>query len=518
MLERLTTQLQTWFAGLDGAARNRLFAGLAVAVLAVAGTGWFATRTRWAPLFSAPHALEELLDAAAALDAAGVPSKIESNNLLVADRDLGKARTALTATAIGPSLEDVTKLPMGLTPTAQSWAFLHSREGDLSRMINQIDGIAASSVYLVPRETSLYIGDDRPASASVMLRLEPGVAMSGGQVKAVVNLVANAVDGLDPDRVTLADDRGNLLAEGEPGSEGNDDTQLLLSYRRELEHDAEKSVSRALSPVLGGPSAFTVTATVDVDLTARDVSTRQIDVAKQATISEVTDEQNDEKRSAAGAPGVDSNLPERAPGAAGTPGSSSVKTAATVNYIYPTVDETTHVIAGTITRKSLAVQIDLNKVAELAGPDAEKIRSQLVDSVKAAVGYSEARDDLVTVTFVPFAAPTLIEAEVPSIALTEVATTGFPWALAAIALALVFWFVVRPLIAVATGTNRAVTAAADAPVDVPLADKDEDADLAARLRNVVESFNPVAADDLNRLVERESVQAAAVLRKWTARR
>jgi hypothetical protein len=40
----------------------------------------------------------------------------------------------------------------------------------------------------------------------------------------------------------------------------------------------------------------------------------------------------------------------------------------------------------------------------------------------------------------------------------------------------------------------------------------------ARLRNVVESFNPVAADDLNRLVERESVQAAAVLRKWTARR
>lgn len=519
MLERLITQLRTWFAGLDPAGRNRLLGGLLVSVLAIGATGWFATRTTWAPLFAIPHAEDELLDAAAALDAAGVGWRIDSNNLLVANTDLGKARGALKATAIGPSLEDVSKLPMGLTPTAQKWAILHAREGDLSRMINQISGIAASSVNLVPRDESLYFGDDRPASASVLLRLNPGVTMSSSQVHAVVNLVANAVEGLDPDRVTIADDRGNLLAAGDAQkANGPDDPRWLLEYRRELEHDAEKSVIQALAAVLGGPSAFTVTANIDVDLTSSVVSSRQLDITKQATISEVTDEQNDEKRSASGVPGVDSNLPERAPAASGSPGSSSVKTAATVNYAYPTTDETQHTVAGRINRKSIAVQIDANKVAALAGPDAEKVRAQLVDTVKAAIGYAEERKDLVTVTFVPFAAPTLLEAEVPRIAITEVAVTAFPWVLAAAALALVFLFVVRPLIAVATGTARAPLAAADDEISVPAAAKDEDADLAARLRNVVESFHPVAADDLNRLVERESVQAAAVLRKWTARR
>lgn len=519
MIERLTQQLRTWFAGLDPAARTRLYGGIALTVAVLIGTAWLTTRTNWQPLFQVPLPEGKLLDAAAALDEQAIGWKLENNNLYVDSSNLGKAKGALNAKEYAPELGQTQDFPLGASPRVQEYAMMRAREQTLVRAINEIDGISASAVNLVASEEPLYLGERRPASASVLLTLEPGVSLSESQVRGIASLVANAVENLDPDRVSIIDGQGRVLAEGRakpPTDPG--DPHFLQDYRRGVEEDTENAVVQALAPMFGTPAAFTVTAAVDVDLTSKEVTSRQLDITKQATISEVTDESTDQRNSPQGIPGVDSNLPERTGGATTTPGQSSNKASATVNYVYPTVDEKTHVTAGKILRKSIAVQIDQSKLGQIGGGDAAAAKSQIEAAVRAAIGFDEARNDQVVVTVVPFAPPEVLQAEAPTLAVTEVALSSAPYAVALAALAMVFLFIVRPMMAVATGTAKPASAVADAPVDVPPEEHDKDADLGERLRTMVESFNPVAADDLNRLVDRESVQAAAVLRKWTARR
>src|SRR3546814_13625828 len=60
-------------------------------------------------------------------------------------------------------------------------------------------------------EHSVFVRDQAAPSASVILKLQPGRALSDAQVRSVVNLVASSVPGMQPDSVTVVDQMGALL-------------------------------------------------------------------------------------------------------------------------------------------------------------------------------------------------------------------------------------------------------------------------------------------------------------------
>ncbi len=97
-----------------------------------------------------------------------------------------------------------------------------------------------------------------------------------------------------------------------------------------------------------------------------------------------------------------------------------------------------------------------------------------------------------------------------------------PYAVAILALVLVFGFVVRPVVKAVTRSPEEIAAAIAAATGESVEDgedgeENDDDDLAGRLRLLVENYEPVDAADLNRLVDREAEGAAQVLRQWSAK-
>lgn len=522
---RLSQRFLAWFNGLDPARRVRLLAAVAIAIVAAVGLSVWSSRVTYAPILSG-RGYEATLAAASAVDRAGIPYRIVTPDTLeVPVGQLGAAQGAIAAETDLPGLTDVSDLQLGLTPKAQDWAFLRAAEGDIARMLNGIGGIAGSQVHIVPRGQSLYIGEERPASASVFLKLEPGVELGASQVRAIVSLVGNAVDGLDSDHVSVADDRGNLLAigNGAPDDDALGEMKSLVEYRATLESRYERAVSQVLLPVLGYGGGFSVTASVDLDPVTKETTTRQLDSDKQAVVSQVEEESTENRNRAGGVPGVDANLPNSAAGS-GNANNASTRSSNTTNFAYPSVDEIARRPAGGVQRVSVAVQVDAARLAALVEGskgtlDAETLKRQIDGAVSAAIGFDTRRNDQVTVSYLPFALPIWTEggpdSEAPT---TETLFRVLPYLVAIAALFLLFWFVIRPVVSAVVRPIEPEVVPGELVEPARLV-KNEDADsLALRLKALVDGYQPIDHDDLNRLVDRESEMAADVLRNWARAR
>ncbi|MCA9566244.1 MAG: flagellar M-ring protein FliF [Myxococcales bacterium] len=511
--------LVAWHGELESRKRVQLYAAGAITLIAVALTGSWLSFTPYRPLISG-RAYDEVLDAAAALQPAEIPYRIEDNGTLsVPATRLGEARAALGSRQGLPALGDVADLRLGLTPKAQDWAFLRAREGDIARMINGIDGVSASRVNITPRVEALFADEEEPARASVFLKQRPGRKVGTAQVEAVVNLVASAVEGLEPQHVSVVNERGQLLSAGSFGTASSANTpEKLLEYQQAQERRYEGAVANALNPLLGYNGGFSVTATVDLEMTEEERLEKAVDTEKQALLSEQLHDSKSEKGEVGGIPGVDANLPERPAPAAGNSGRTETS-AVTSNYVYPTVDTKTVRPSGEVRRVSVAVQVDDKIVAGLAeagGVAVEDVKSRIEQAVKASVGFDEKRLDTVSVTFLPFAEPQWVEGGGAVLPWTEVASDVAPWGVAALALILGFLFVVRPLMAAVTRQEQhdIDEAAWLAEHGGPSSAVDPNAGLVDRLRQAASSFEAVDPGDLNKLAKQQSAAAAHVLRQW----
>ena len=539
-MNRFIEQIKTFYAELDASRRRMLVGGLVAALLAVGGTTWWASQEVYVPLLSGSP-VDQVRRVAGALETEEVPYRISSDGgrLDVPEQFMGKAWVLAASVDVLPSLSDVADMPKVLTPGQQDWAFNRAREGDIARMINQIHSVAATRVTVVPREEGTYFGEERPASASVLIRTVTGATLTQQQIRGITNLVANSVDGLESEGVTLVDDRGTLLASGAKQKElfGEGDAGKLLEYKTGVEQRLASSVGRALAPVLGNTTDFSVTAAVELDLTSRETVSREINVDRQAVMSEQVEESTQVNTATGGVPGVDANLPERG-GAQGLDRSSGKDESAeslgsTFNYSYPTVEQVSRSSAGGVERLSVAVQINQERLVALVKSknleaseeeiqaEVQALQSQLEQAVKTAVGFKEGRDQ-VEVSFLPFSEVAMVESSgTPVVSASEWMRYG----IAALGLALFFAFVVRPVIAklpeaakpkpskkkLAAAVARGGTGGVGGDDD----ELSEDENLASRLRKLVDNYQAVTADDLNMLVEREAEAAAQVIRLWT---
>ncbi len=510
--------LERWIAlwgELELKRRVQLVAVTVITVAVLVGVAVWSATPPWRPLVEG-RAYDELLDAAASLEESGIRYRIKDGSLQVPAGQLGAGQAALATMSDLPGLQDVGDVPLGLTPSAQGWAFVRAREGDLARVINAIDGIAASRVNIVPTKESLYLEEAEPARASVFVRLRPGRAIGDSQVRAIQNLVAGAVEGMTADRVAVVDDRGNLLANGAgPRDTAGDLPSVLLAYRADVERHYEDAVNQALYPMMGHEGRFSVTASVDVDLTTTSIKKTSLDTRNPGVVSEEVDEVTKERESAGGVPGVDANLPER-PGQGAQGALREEQSRITTSFKFPTVDETATRPAGTIKRVTVAVVVDSTKVAELAeagGTEASTVEEKIRDTVRAAVGMDASRSDEVIVNFMPFTPQPMIEESAGTVTATVLAHDSMPYMLVALALILAFVFVVRPLVTSVTRPPAAAGVDPETP-EGELSDEEQDELLAQRLQQLVENFVPVDAMELSELVSHNPQAAAKVLKQW----
>jgi flagellar M-ring protein FliF len=101
---------------------------------------------------------------------------------------------------------------LGATSFIQNINKLRALEGELARTIRSLDRVQAARVHLVLPDRPLFSRDKIEPSASIVLRVRG--SLEHPQVRAIRHLVATAVNGLKPERVSVVDETGRLLADG----------------------------------------------------------------------------------------------------------------------------------------------------------------------------------------------------------------------------------------------------------------------------------------------------------------
>ncbi len=364
---------------------------------------------------------------------------------------------------VGFELFDTTKL--GMSEFAQNVNFQRALQGELARTINRFGEVESSRVHIVMSEKSLFVDQEQPASASVVLKLRRGRWLSQDQVNGIVHLVSSSVPRLAPENVTVVDSSGKMLAGMKDQSPFRALSNEQLEYQERVERTLESRVKTMLEKALGADKAI-VRLACAFDF-KRHEKTEELFLPENRV---VRSEQLLNERSEAtgripqGIPGIRSNLPEgaRAPEnrivAEGTP--SFEKSDRTVNYEIGKV--TSHILepVGGITRISVAVLVDgtyrrnQGQEGEITWeyiPRTPEEMAKLENIVKSAVNFEATRGDSVEVVNIPFETQDLTEDE------EQLFDTGWMARLKKLApsiqsiflslfLILTFLFIVRPLI------------------------------------------------------------------------
>ena len=350
-----------------------------------------------------------------------IPYQLSENGrtLLVPQEQLYEIRMHLASEGlpqlggIGFEVFDDTKL--GMSEFAQNVNFQRALQGELARSIKRISAVESARIHIVMPEKSLFLTEEEPASASVVLKMKAGKWLSQDQINGIVHLVSSSVSRLSPENVTVVDNNGKLLA-GSTHTGGNGSASLeQLEYQARVEQDLEHRVKTMLESALGDDKAI-VRLSCAFDFQRQETTEERYLPENRVVRSEQMLSESSQKAGTIpqGVPGVKSNLPGIRPQAntivaPSNPGFS--KEDRTVNYEIGKVINHIQEPVGELTRVSVAVMVDgtyKSAVAESGeiewqyAPRSEDEMKQLENLVKRAVNYDAKRGDEVEVVNIPF--------------------------------------------------------------------------------------------------------------------
>jgi flagellar M-ring protein FliF len=393
-----------------------------------------------------------------------IPYQIEGNGTVllvpreqVHDLRLGLAGEGLPrGGSVGFELFD--KNDFRTTNFVQELNYKRALEGELSRTINRFQEVQSSKVFIVLPKQSLFVEESKPASASVQLELRSSLPPS--RLAAIVHLVASAVEGLDPEQVTVVDTRGRVIFKG---SSKEDAAALLnniqIEYKRRVESEIRSDVESMLEGVVG-PGKAIVRVSAQIDFSKVTSSAEEYDPSAGAVRSRRDIEES--SRTGENASASDqTHVDERRgilPAASGSQ-SSKAKKDSTTNYEINKITRAIVSPAGNIKRLSVAAVID-GTYAQEKGADGKTKKTYVARTgeelkkfenlVKGAMGYSEDREDLVSIMSMPFSNETLAEGEPERASLwkgaLETLASFKKTFLNGFLVLLVFFTIVRPLI------------------------------------------------------------------------
>lgn len=545
-------QLRAYYEGLQPGQRRVLVGAvvIAIALLMVVGVWGLEDRNEVAYRSGDPGDVQAVAEA---FTTQNIPHEITRDGLAVTVPPdfIGRARIAAAATGRTDGWSLLDAIELGTSPQRERWTYQRALEGELSSTISELEDVKWAKVHLVLPERSAFLRDERPPSASVTVQLMPGAALDKTQIRGVRAIVSGAVEGLKVADVVLVDDEGTLLAGSEENEGELSGAPSLMNLRKAEEFRTRAAILDALTRVLGSPNDVTVGVTVEVVQSSVDRLTRSQDPETQVLISETIREEKSESSRPQGVPGAESNLPEEA--AVGNGATTSSETLEQrSNFEYTKVEEREVQGPGEISRVSVGVVVNSERIASIAkalvkpGEDGtvdeaaleEKVgelEKQVEETVRVAMGFDKTRTDALVVTFLPFSANAPEDVEVAEAGLERQVQIVGPPLMVLLAMVLVVWFVVRPLVSAVSRAaappeplalegelgggllaeaGGSVDAAALAADDEEAAQREASRNLTERLRTMVDNFENVDAADLNRLVDLEQEATAQVLRRW----
>ncbi len=421
---------------------------------------------------------------------------------------------------IGMEIFDNSKL--GMTEFVQNVNYQRALQGELSRTINDLAEVEGSRVHIVMASKSLFVEDQEPATASVVLKLKPGRHLSRGQVDGIVHLVSASVSGLKPQNVTVVDNSGKILSGFEDEMQLGRKSILLLEYQQKVERSLENKIKSMLDNALG-PAKAIVRASCDFDFRQRELTEEKFFPENKVVRSE-----KKSSEIAARPDQIPMGVPGKTAYAAPDTTNSTVATGLPaiqkqnqmVNYEIGKV--TSHVVepAVRLVKTSVAVIVD-GTYRKVTGTDgnvemqyvarkADELK-QLENIVKRAINFDPARGDEVVIENIPFdteswKALSEEKEEAPGwMAKLDEHRLLVKYGIAGFILFFTFLFIIRPLVRWLTGgAGRDVQLLQQLPKTV------------GEIENEYEhqARNLPYSDQASRLVMRDNTASVQLIREW----
>ncbi len=186
-------------------------------------------------------------------------------------------------------------------------------EGELVKTIMYLKGVKRARVHLSIPESSPFVSEKKPPSASIVVELDRGVTLTTSEVKGLASLVSSSVDGMRVENVVILDQRGKKLSEniGDPMTEY---TANRIALESKMNRKYESQIEDILSKVVGAGKII-AKVSVNLDYTQSVATEKTYDNENSAVLSEVNNLQkiNGRRPSPQGIPGSRSNLPGEKP-------------------------------------------------------------------------------------------------------------------------------------------------------------------------------------------------------------
>ncbi|MGY1720128.1 flagellar basal-body MS-ring/collar protein FliF [Blastococcus sp. SYSU DS0552] len=394
-LERARSTFDTVSAG------QKVVIGLLLAGLALGGFffyTWITTPTQ-APLFSnlaasdASAIVEELNAQGTAYELADGGGTIMVAKDKVYDLRLAMSGKGLPAgKGTGYALLD----EQGITTSEfqQQVTYQRALEGELANTLKALAGVNSAVVHVALPKDEVFVADKAEPTASVLLDLAPGTALTGEQIQAVTNLVSSSIQDMDPDQVTVADSTGRVLSAAGTGvtaAAGDARSQVEQDYENRLAANAQKILDQVV-----GPGKAVVSVRADVDLAQRNTTTETYQFEEGTP--PLSEQHTIENYEGGGVPVGGVLGPENMPDAAENAGEGAAnydKESWTANNAVGKTVEVVDDAPGTLNRLTVSVVMDDAVAGNLN-------QQQMTDLMVTAVGLDEARGDDITVAALPF--------------------------------------------------------------------------------------------------------------------
>ncbi|WP_202075748.1 flagellar basal-body MS-ring/collar protein FliF [Pseudooceanicola pacificus] len=400
--EHHVQQLSELWAGLS--MRRRILAFLASA-------GMFVAVLLLARMASAPNlgllysGLEGTAsgEVVAALEQRGVPYEVRGGSIFVDVAQRDELRMVLAGEGLprngvqGYELLDSLS-GFGITSQMFDAAYWRAKEGELARTIAASPQVQSARVHIAHSGNRPF-RKDTPPTASIFVTPASG-SLAPAHARALRYLVASAVAGLMPENVAVMDSSGELI--------GNSDDTSQAPAGDDMAERMRDRVQRLLEARVGLGNVA-VEVSVETETASESIRERRFDPTERVAISTESEERSNSSRNSdtGGAVTVASNLPDGGAGGGGDSSSQDSETRERVNYEVSATERELIRAPGAVRRLTVAVLV--NGIAETAAdgtvsttPRDEAELAEMRELVASAVGFDEARGDVITLKSMTF--------------------------------------------------------------------------------------------------------------------
>lgn len=409
------TQLIKKFTGMSMGQKFALFAvtGMAVAVIIVT--------MMWSLAPNYQYLFTDLDDA----DASMIIQNLKENHIRyklvkggsaimipeenVYETRLNLASQGLPKGGVGKGFALFDETGFSTSEFVQKINYQRALQNELANTIMSLEEVDYARVHIAMPKESIFIEDEKPAKASIVIKPKQGQKINPNQVQGIVYLVAKSVRGLDPENISIMDISGKVLFEGKSESQAISLASNYLDVKHGIETMLQSRAQDLLEKIVGPASAIVkVSADINMDMvkSVEDTYDPEMQVVRS---EELKNEFSGGDAVTKGIAGTQSNLPTGRGGPGAIPDSAKSGGSNVVrNYEIGRNQIERIQSPGNITRLTVSVVVDGTYKTDESGnrvfvPRQAQELSGIESAVKHAVGFSADREDTISVSCMPFA-------------------------------------------------------------------------------------------------------------------